>query len=100
MPFAATWMDLEMTILSEVRQRKSIIIWYYLHVKSLKKMQMNYKIETDSDFESELTVTKVNKRGEGRDGLWVWDWHVDTVAWKGWSTGTCPIAWGTLPNTL
>ena len=30
MPFAATWMDLEIFILREVRQRKTKIIWYHL----------------------------------------------------------------------
>ena len=49
MPFAATWMELEIIILSEVRQRKTNI-WYHLHVES-KKNDTNgfiYKTETDS----------------------------------------------------
>ena len=36
MPFAATWMDLEIIMLSEVRQRKTNIIWYHLYVEFLK----------------------------------------------------------------
>ena len=39
MPFAATWMALEIIILREVRQRKTIILWYHLYVQS-KKIQM------------------------------------------------------------
>ena len=34
MSFSATWMDLEIIILSEVRQRKTHIIWYHLYVDS------------------------------------------------------------------
>ena len=30
MPFVATWVDLEIIILSEVSQTKTNIIWYYL----------------------------------------------------------------------
>ena len=42
MPVAATWMDLEIVLLSEVRQRKRNIVWYHLYVESKKKMiQMN-----------------------------------------------------------
>ena len=47
--FAATWMDLEIIILSEVSQRKSNII-YHLYVES-KKYDTNeliYKTGTDS----------------------------------------------------
>ena len=39
--FAATWMQLEMIILSEVRQRKTNIIWYHLYVESKKMIQTN-----------------------------------------------------------
>ena len=39
LPFAATWMDLEVIILSEVRQRKINII-YHLYVESKKMIQM------------------------------------------------------------
>ena len=34
MLFAATWMQLEIIILSEVRKRKTNTIWYHLHVES------------------------------------------------------------------
>ena len=40
MPFAATWRDLEITILSEVSQRKTNII-YHLYVDSKKMIQVN-----------------------------------------------------------
>ena len=36
MPFAATWMDLEIIILSEVSQGETNTIWYHLHVESKK----------------------------------------------------------------
>ena len=36
MPFAATWMDLEIIILSEVSQTNKNIIWYHLYVESKK----------------------------------------------------------------
>ena len=50
MQFAATWMDLEIIILSEVNQTKTNIIWYHLYVESKKKKSTNkliYKTEID-----------------------------------------------------
>ena len=45
---SATWMDLEIVILSEVGQRKTNI-GYLLYVKSKKKLyKLIYKTETDS----------------------------------------------------
>ena len=37
MSFAATWMDLEIVILSEVNQTERNIRWYHLYVESIKK---------------------------------------------------------------
>ena len=50
-PFAATQIDLEIIILSEVSQRKTNIIWYCLYVESKKENDTNkliYKTEIDS----------------------------------------------------
>ena len=41
MPFAATRMDIETIILSEVRQWKTNIICYHLYTESKKLIQMN-----------------------------------------------------------
>ena len=49
MPFAVTWIDLEIIILSEVRQRNTDIIWYCSCVGSNLQKDTNeliYKIET------------------------------------------------------
>ena len=48
MPFTATWMDLEVIILSEVSQRKSSIIWYRLYVEFLKNHINELIYKTDS----------------------------------------------------
>ena len=45
MPFAATWMELEMIILSEVSQTKTNIIQYHLYVECKKMIQMSLFIK-------------------------------------------------------
>ena len=49
MPFAATWKDLEIIVLSEVSQTKTNIVWYHIHVESKNNTNESiYKTETDS----------------------------------------------------
>ena len=50
MPFAATWMQLDVITLSEVSQRKTNIISYHLYVESKKKgtNEPIYKMEIES----------------------------------------------------
>ena len=59
-PFAATRMDREIIILSEVRQRN--IIWYHLYADLKNKKDTNeliYKTETDPQtYKTKLMVTK------------------------------------------
>ena len=52
MPFAATWMDLEIIILSEVSQRKTNMEYLHSYLesnffKTLIQMKSIYKAETD-----------------------------------------------------
>ena len=54
MPFAATWMDLDISILKEVRQRKTNIIQYFLLIYGIEnRIQMNLftKQKQDSQIE-------------------------------------------------
>ena len=50
MPFAATWMDMEIIIVSKVSQTKTNNIWYLSYVEFLKNdtNEIIYKTETDS----------------------------------------------------
>ena len=72
MPFAATWLDLEMIILSEVSQTKTNIIWYHLYVES-KKNDTNELIQNrnrPTDVENKLMVAEGERVGYK---LKVWD---------------------------
>ena len=48
-PFTATWMDPEIIIQSEVRQRRTNIIRYHLYVESEKMVQVNLCIKQTQD---------------------------------------------------
>ena len=68
MPFAATWMDLEIIILSEVR--KTNIICYHLDVASNKNNTkvLIYKTETNSQIsKSHIWLPQVNPLWGGRN---------------------------------
>ena len=64
-PFLMPSVDLEMIKLSEVRQRKTNIIWYHLY-GNLKydTNELIYKTEIDSDTENKLMVAKGEMGGE------------------------------------
>ena len=59
--YAATWMDLEIVILSEVRQRRTNIIQHPLYVWNLKRNDTNHLLtqQTGSPRLRELTVAGI-----------------------------------------
>ena len=72
MPSGATWMDLEIIILSEVSRTKTNIIRYHLHEESKKKKkkkkkQMNLVQSKNrpTDIGNKLMVTKGERSSEG-----------------------------------
>ena len=71
MPFAATWMDLEIIILREVSQIKTNIV-YLLYVKSKNNDTNGLIYKTDIDPQRKQNYG-YQRRKEGRDKLGVWD---------------------------
>ena len=73
MPFAATWLDLEIIILSEVRWKRTNII-YHLYVESKKMIQINL-FTKQKQTQRLKQQTYGYKRGKlvGRDKLGGWD---------------------------
>ena len=71
MPFAATWMNLEIIILSEVNQRKTNII-YHLYVESKILIKMNLYTRHNITYIQDITNLWLLK-GRGGYKLGVWD---------------------------
>ena len=70
MPFAAMWMDLEIIILNEVRQRKTNIIQYFLLIYGIKNStQMNLFTKQKQTRRYRKKTYGFQRRKWGRDKL-------------------------------
>ena len=98
MPFAATQMDLESVILSEVSQTEKYDIPYMWNLKGNYTRELTYKTERVSDLENELMVAS----GEGIGREFQTDTYspqyLKQVTNKGLlcSTGNCSVLRGLL----
>ena len=78
-PFAATWVDLEIVILSKVRQRGRNIVWHPLYTESKKKKKWrkrNYLQNRNRFTGLENNLMVVRGRMGGWDSQGVRDQHV------------------------
>ena len=79
MPFAATRMDPEIVILSEVSQTKTNITWYRLYVESKKMVQMNLFTKQKNSHRCRKQTYGYPGGKWGGDKLGDWDWHIHTT---------------------
>ena len=75
MPFVATWMELEIIILSEV-SRTNV---YHLNVEA-KKVNLFTKQKQTHRLQKQTWLLKATVAG--RDGLRIWDWHMHTIIYE------------------
>ena len=76
MPFAATWLDLEIILLTEIRKIKTNIIWSHLYVESNIWHKQTYLQNRNrpTDIENRLVIARAGGEGRwGRDELGIWD---------------------------
>ena len=78
MSFAATWIDIEIIILSGISHRKTNITCYHLHNIKYNTNDILCNRNRIKDFENKCMVTK---RGGGQDGLGVCNWPRYTVVY-------------------
>ena len=102
MPFAATWMDLETVILSEVRQTERYISYDITYMWNLKKMvQMNLFTKQKQSQRCRKQFYGYQERSGGRD-KWEIGLDIYTLLYVKQITNKdlLYIAQGTLINTL
>lgn len=68
MPFAATWMQLEIIILSQVRNRKISTIWYHLYLKYGTNEPIYGTVTTHWHREQACDCQGGRRQGKGRIG--------------------------------
>ena len=79
MPFAATGLDLEIIILSEVR-RKRQISYDIAYKQNLKKIQMNLFTKQKQTHRLRERIYDYQRgRMKGRDSQGIWDRHVHSA---------------------
>ena len=68
MPFAATWMDLEIIVLSKVRERKTDTLSDHLYVESKEMTQTNSSMKQKQMKETHIENKSVFANGEEWSG--------------------------------
>ena len=81
MPFAAIWMDIEITILNEVDRERQISydVTYMWNLIKLFLKTFIHKTETDSNIQK---TNSSKGKCRGRDKSGVWDLHIYTTTYK------------------
>ena len=79
MPFAATWMNLEIIILSKVRQKEKDK-YHMIYMWNLKydTNEHIYQAKTDTDIENRLVVASGREGG----GWGVWEKQMQTIIYR------------------
>ena len=98
MPFAATWMELETVILSEVSQKQKDKYYMISLIWNLIYAQINLSTEKKlMDLENRLVVAK-------REGVgWTGDLGLidaNSCLWNGLAMRSCCVALGTISSRL
>ena len=82
MPFAATWMDLEIIILSEVSQTGKDKYPMISLICGIYNMRQRNLFRKQKQTHRHTKQTYGYQRGKGRDKLGVWDQQIQTTTYK------------------
>ena len=82
MPSAATWMDLEIIILSKVSQKEEDIPYHTTYMWNLKYDTNEFIYKTENDSQIQRTDLWLPKLEAGRDGLGIWDQQMQTSIYR------------------